>query len=257
MGARPILAMNVVCFPAGSMELAFLDEILRGSADKLREAGVLLVGGHTVIDPKEIKYGLSVTGVVHPGRILRKGGLKAGDALVLTKALGTGIVNNALNRGLVDEETERAVTRSMAALNRRASEIAAGRGANACTDVTGFGLAGHVLEMVRQSEGVGVQMEASALPLLPRVEEFAKAGLVSPGTQRNRKCHGGQVSFGDDVPDWKQWVLFDAQTSGGLVLSVPPGESESLVRELREQGVESAVAIGHVVEDAGGRIVVR
>jgi selenide,water dikinase len=257
MGAMPVVAMNVVCFPAGSMELGFLDEILRGSSDKLREAGVLLVGGHTVIDPKEIKYGLSVTGVVHPARILRKGGLKAGDALVLTKALGTGILNHAMNRGRLDEDTERELTRSMAALNKRASEIAAGARAHACTDVTGFGLAGHLIEMIRQSEGVGVRLDASALPLLPRVEELAKAGLIPPGTRRNRKCQAGDVSFADNVPDWRRWILFDAQTSGGLMISVSPQESEGLLRELRAQGVEAAVAIGRVVEDPGARIAVR
>jgi selenide,water dikinase len=257
MGARPIIAMNIVCFPSGSMELGLLDEILRGGSDKLREAGVLLVGGHTVIDPKEIKYGLSVTGVVHPGRILRKGGLKAGDALVLTKALGTGIINNALNGGLLDEGTEREAARSMAALNKHASEIAVEARAHACTDVTGFGLAGHMLEMIRQSEGVGIQVEASALPLLPRVEEFAKAGLIPPGTRRNRKCQGGDVSFGGDVPDWRQWILFDAQTSGGLMISVPRPEAEKLVGELRAQGVEQAVVIGRVIEDPGTKIVVR
>jgi len=146
-GAKPIIALNIVCFPAASMDLRVLEEVLRGGSDKLREAGVLLVGGHTVIDPKEIKYGLSVTGIVHPEKILRKGGLEVGDKLILTKALGTGIINNALKGGMLDESTQSEVAQSMATLNKRASEVALEGSVHACTDVTGFGLAGHLLEM--------------------------------------------------------------------------------------------------------------
>jgi selenide,water dikinase len=256
MGARPILAMNIVCFPARSMKLDFLDDILRGSRDKINEAGALLVGGHTVIDPKEVKYGLSVTGVVHPEKILRKGGLNAGDRLILTKALGSGIINNAMNGGLLDDETELAVARAMASLNKKASEIALQVGVHACTDVTGFGLSGHLLEMTKESQGVGVEIESSALRLFPRVEEFAKAGLIPPGTQRNRKYQKDRVSLSAEIPDWKQWILFDAQTSGGLVLSVSSGKADRLLDELHAQGVDQAAVIGRAVEDPGGKIVV-
>jgi selenide,water dikinase len=256
MGAKPILSMNIVCFPARSMKLDFLDDILRGSRDKINEAGALLVGGHTVIDPKEVKYGLSVTGVVHPEKILRKGGLNAGDRLILTKALGSGIINNAMNGGLLDDETELAVARAMASLNKKASEIALQVGVHACTDVTGFGLSGHLLEMTKESQGVGVEIESSALRLFPRVEEFAKAGLIPPGTQRNRKYQKDRVSLSAEIPDWKQWILFDAQTSGGLVLSVSSGKADRLLDELHAQGVDQAAVIGRAVEDPGGKIVV-
>jgi selenide,water dikinase len=256
MGARPILAMNIVCFPARSMKLDFLDDILRGSRDKINEAGALLVGGHTVIDPKEVKYGLSVTGVVRPEKILRKGGLNAGDRLILTKALGSGIINNAMNGGLLDDETELAVARAMASLNKKASEIALQVGVHACTDVTGFGLSGHLLEMTKESRGVGVEIESSALRLFPRVEEFAKAGLIPPGTQRNRKYQKDRVSLSAEIPDWKQWILFDAQTSGGLVLSVSSGKADRLLNELHAQGVDQAAVIGRAFEDPGGKIVV-
>jgi len=147
MGAKPIIALNIVCFPIASMDLLMLEDVLKGSSDKLKEAGVLLVGGHTVIDPREIKYGISVTGIVDPKRMLTKGGLKVGDKLILTKALGTGILNNALQGGMLDVETELEVAQSMATLNKRASEIAQEADVHACTDVTGFGLAGHLLEM--------------------------------------------------------------------------------------------------------------
>lgn len=187
MGAKPIIALNIVCFPAASMGLGVLEDVLRGSVDKLREAGTLLVGGHTVIDPKEIKYGLSVTGIVHPEKMLRKGGLKVGDKLILTKALGTGIINNALEGRMLDESTQSQVAQSMATLNKKASEVALEARIRACTDITGFGLAGHLLEMIRESKGVGIELHSSSPPLFPRVEEFAKTGLIPPGSKRNRK----------------------------------------------------------------------
>jgi selenide,water dikinase len=178
MGAKPIIALNIVCFPVASMGLGVLEDVLRGSSDKLREAGTLLVGGHTVIDPKEIKYGLSVTGIVHPEKMLRKGGLKVGDKLILTKALGTGIINNALKGGMLDESTQSQVAQSMATLNKRASEVALEASIRACTDVTGFGLAGHLLEMIKGSEDAGVEIDSSSLRLFPKVEDFAKTGLI-------------------------------------------------------------------------------
>jgi len=226
MGGKPIAAMNIVCFPAASMDLSMLKEVLRGGADKLKDANVALVGGHSVIDPKEIKYGLSVTGIIDPRRMLTKGHLEVGDKLILTKALGCGIINNALKGGMVDQETQDEVAKSMATLNKKASEIALEVGVNVCTDITGFGVAGHVLEMIEQTEeDVGIEIDSSSLPLFPRVEEFAKMGLIPPGDQRNRKFREEKVDFSKDVPDWKQWVVFDAQTSGGLMLALPPPKS--------------------------------
>jgi len=256
MGAKPIIALNIVCFPAASMDLLMLEEVLKGSSDKLKEAGVLLVGGHTVIDPREIKYGLSVTGIVDPKRMLTKGGLKAGDKLILTKALGTGIINNALKGGMLDAETELEVAQSMAALNKRASEIALEAGVHTCTDVTGFGLAGHLLEMIRESEDVGIEVDFSSLPLFTRVEEFAEAGLIPPGSQRNRKFYQERVSFSEDILEWKRWIVFDAQTSGGLMLSVPEEETDWLLGRLRKEGMKEAAVIGHVVGEPRGEIMV-
>jgi len=257
MGAKPILALNIVCFPVASMDLNVLEEVLMGSLDKLREANVLLVGGHTIIDPREIKCGLAVTGIVDPKRMLTKGGLKVGDKLILTKALGTGIINNALKGGMLDEETELEVAQSMAALNKRASEIALEASVHACTDVTGFGLAGHLIEMIRESEDISIEIDFSSLPLFARVEEFAKAGLIPPGSQRNRKFHREKVSFSRDIPEWKQWIVFDAQTSGGLVLSVPACEAGWLLGRLHAESMKEAAIIGQVVGEPKGEIMVK
>jgi len=255
MGGKPITAMNIVCFPAASMDLAMLGEVLRGGADKLREADVALVGGHSVIDPKEIKYGLSVTGIIDPRKILTKGHLAIGDKLILTKALGCGIINNALKGGLVDEQTQAEVAQSMAALNKKASEIALEVGVNVCTDITGFGVAGHLLEMIEQTEeDVGIEVDSSSLPSFPRVEEFAGMGLIPPGDQRNRKFRQEKVDFSEDVPDWKQWLVFDAQTSGGLMLALPSNKANLVLKKLHEQGLDKATVIGKVAEEPKGKI---
>jgi selenide,water dikinase len=258
MGGTPITAMNLVCFPAASMDLSMLAEVLRGGADKLKEAHVALVGGHSVIDPKEIKYGLSVTGIIDPRRMLTKGHLKVGDTLILTKALGCGIINNALKGGMVDEATQAEVSQSMATLNKKASEIALESGVTVCTDITGFGVAGHLLEMIEQTEeDVGIEIDSSLLPLFSRVEEFTRMGLIPPGDRRNRQYRGCLVDFSKNVPDWKQWLLFDAQTSGGLMLALPPHKAEEALKKLHEQGVEKATVIGEVVTEPKRRIVVR
>jgi len=230
---------------------------LRGGSDKLKEANTALAGGHTVIDPKEIKYGLSVTGVIDPKRMFAKGGLEGGNKLILTKSLGTGIINNALKGDMVDEETQLETVRSMAALNKRASELAIEAGVRTCTDITGFGLAGHLLEMTKESEGVGVEIESSSFPLFSRVGEFAKMGLIPPGTQRNRKAQEGNVIFSDEMPEWKQWIVFDAQTSGGLLISLPPKEAEDLIKRMHDDGLKEATIIGRVVDEHPGVIEIR
>jgi selenide, water dikinase len=255
MGGAPIAALNIVCFPAASMELSMLREVLRGGADKLKEARVALVGGHSVIDPKEIRYGLAVIGTIDPRRILTKGHLKAGDRLILTKALGCGIINNAFKGGLVDEDTHAEVAVSMATLNNTAAAISLELSAKACTDITGFGLAGHLLEMIEQTdEDLGIELDSSSLPLFPRVEEFARMGLIPPGDRRNRDFEGERVEFSGDVPEWKQWVFFDAQTSGGLVLAMPPSQVETALGRLHDEGVGQATVIGTVVEGEERRV---
>ncbi len=234
-----------------------LREVLRGGADKLKEAHVALVGGHSVIDPKEIRYGLSVVGTIDPRRILTKGHLEVGHRLILTKALGCGIINNALKGGLVDEATQAEVARSMATLNNTASAIALELDVKVCTDITGFGLTGHLLEMIEQTEeDVGIEIDSSSLPLFSRVEEFAKMGLIPPGDRRNRDFRQERVDFSENVPDWKQWILFDAQTSGGLVLAVPPNQVEEALAKLHGDGLDQAVVIGTVVKKLKRKILV-
>jgi selenide,water dikinase len=257
MGGVPIIAMNVVSFPIQSMDLSILEEVLRGGADKLIEAGVALIGGHSVIDPQEIKYGLSVTGIVHPKQILTKGNLRVGDKLILTKALGSGIISNALKGVTVSEETKIEVTQSMMTLNKKSSELALKAGVHTATDVTGFGLAGHLLEMIEGSKNVGIEIESSSLPLFSDVEKFTKMGLIPSGTHRNRKNHGKSVIFSGNIPDWRRWVIFDAQTSGGLILSVSRLKTIELLKQLQGEGIERATVIGEVIDDLRGEILVK
>jgi len=248
--------MNIVCFPVGSMDVSILRHILRGGIDKLREAQVPLLGGHSLIDKTEVKYGLAVTGVVHPCRILTKAGVEPGDKLILTKPIGTGILNNALKEEMLDKKTEEEIVRAMTTLNRTASEVALTVGVHACTDITGFGLVGHLSEMVEQ-RNVGIQIDYASVPLFSRTEEFAKMGYVPPGSQRNRRFHGDRVEVVSKLPDWKVWILFDAQTSGGLVFSVSPQKAEKLLKRLHKEGVKEASIIGEVVKKPKGKILVR
>ena len=254
MGGRPLTAMNVVCFPIKEMPLTVLQEILRGGLDKMKEAEAVLVGGHSVEDP-ELKYGLSVTGIVHPERVIRNQGARPGDRLILTKPLGTGIINTAIKAGLAEGETVERVTRTMAALNRGASEAMQEVGASACTDITGFGLLGHACEMIEGTE-VGMVIYASKVPYFPEAEEFAKMGLVPGGTYRNREFREQMVNLHPEIPPWLVDILFDAQTSGGLLISVPSSKVEALLERLRKRGVEAAL-IGEVTQEHRGEIEVR
>lgn len=254
MGGKPITAMNIVCFPMASMELSILRDILRGGMDKLREAEVALMGGHSLIDKTEVKYGLSVTGVVHPDRILTNAEVEVGDKLILTKPIGTGILNNALKGEMLDNEAEEEIIRAMTTLNRKASEVALKVGVNACTDITGFGLIGHLAEMMEE-RSVGLEIDYSSVPLFPRTEEFAKMGLIPPGSQRNRKFRGDMVEVISELPDWKVWILFDAQTSGGLVFSSPPQKAEALLKRLHEEGIKESAIIGEVLKEPKGKIL--
>ena len=254
MGGRPLTAMNVVCFPVKEMPISVLQEILRGGLDKIKEAGAVLVGGHSVEDP-ELKYGLSVTGIVHPDRVIKNQGARPGDRLILTKPLGTGIINTAIKAGLAEEETVKKVTRTMATLNRDASEAMQEVGVNACTDVTGFGLLGHACEMIEGTE-VGMVIYASKVPYFPEAEEFANMGLVPGGTHRNKEFRGRMVDISRGISPPVVDILFDAQTSGGLLISVPKERAEELLRNLKQRGVEAAL-IGEVTSEHPGRIEVK
>ncbi len=247
MGGVPKTAMNLVSFPIKDMELTVLRQILQGGLDKMDEAGVVLIGGHSIED-KELKYGLSVTGFVHPKRVLTKKGLRPGDRLVLTKPLGTGIINTVIKAGMASADLAEQVTRLMAELNRTAAEVMSRFDVGSCTDVTGFGLLGHLAEMVCGS-GAGVRLFAEQIPVIPESLEFAAMGLVPGGAHKNREFREAGISFSSDVQATLQDVLFDPQTSGGLLISVHKDQAEGLVQALQEAKIESAALVGEVLDD--------
>jgi selenide,water dikinase len=255
MGGTPITAMNLVAFPLKDMDLSVLRQILKGGIDKLLEAGVSLVGGHSVED-KELKYGLSVTGIIHPDKVLSKKGFRPGDRLILTKPLGTGIINTAIKGGLASDQIIEKVTRMMARLNRTPAEVMQAFRVHACTDVTGFGLLGHLCEMVVES-GYGVALTNADIPVYPEAREYAAMGLVPAGTYNNRKFREAFVSFDQAVDGITRDILFDAQTSGGLLIMVDPADAVALVEKLHAEGVEDAAIIGEVIESPKERILVR
>jgi selenide,water dikinase len=245
MGGTPKTAMNLVAFPVKDMDISILRRIIQGGVDKLTEAGVVLVGGHSVED-KELKYGLSVTGFVNPQRVLTKKNLHAGDRLVLTKPIGTGIVNTAIKAGMASSELIEKVTGLMAGLNRVAAEVMPAFEVHACTDVTGFGLLGHLAEMVSGS-GLGVRIFAGQVPVIPEALEFASMGLIPAGAYKNREFRESMVTFDAGMDRARQDVLFDPQTSGGLLIAVSCSQAVELVKALRAAGIAEASVIGEVL----------
>ncbi len=245
MGGVPKTAINIVCFPQKELDKEILAEILRGGSEKAAEAGAVVVGGHTVDDP-EIKYGMSVTGIVDPRRVIRNVGAVAGDALVLTKPLGTGILTTALKRERLAPEAYQAVVDSMALLNKSAAEAMLRYETHAATDVTGFGLLGHAHEMARGSE-VTLEIDGSALPLLLDLGRLVDEGHLTGGCKRNRSYLEGKVRVAPSVAAVVREAAYDPQTSGGLLIALPADHAERLVDELRTQGLTSARRIGGVV----------
>ena len=255
MGGVPKTAMNLVAFPIKDMDISVLRQIIQGGLDKMKEAGVVLVGGHSVED-KELKYGLSVTGFIHPDRILTKKNLKTGDRLILTKPLGTGIINTAIKGGLASKEITDTVTRLMATLNKDAAEIMSNYPVHACTDITGFGLLGHIAEMIIDT-GFSIKLTSKTIPIIPETLEYAGMGLVPAGTYKNREFRECMVDFAPSVDRLVQDVLFDPQTSGGLLISVDRESADELLEKLKEKGMESAAIIGDVATEPKERIVVK
>lgn len=254
MGGRPLTAMNIVCFPVKTMDVSILREILAGGLDKLHEARVVLVGGHSVEDP-ELKYGLSVTGIIHPQNVVLNTGARVGDSLILTKPLGTGIINTALKGGVADEVAVSKAVKCMVALNKKASELMMTVEVHSCTDVTGFGLIGHACEMIDGTD-VGMMINSSAVPFFPEAKELAEKGLLPGGLHRNREFRINMVEIGREVPKFMLDILFDPQTSGGLLISVTRGVAESLLGKMHDEGIEDAEIIGEIVSEPKGRIVV-
>ena len=255
MGGVPKTAMNLVGFPLKTMDISILRQVIQGGIDKMIEAEVVLVGGHSVED-SELKYGLSVTGFVHPKRFLVKKNLKAGDALILTKPLGTGIINTAIKGGLASDELIERVTRLMAALNRNAADVMAAYPVHACTDITGFGLLGHLAEMVCGS-GHSLLVQSPKVPILPEAWEYAAMGLVPAGAYHNKTFREQMVSFKASVDALMRDILFDPQTSGGLLISVAGERAEALVADLMAKSIDQAAVIGNVIADPSEKILVQ
>lgn len=252
MGGKPLTALNIVAFPIRKLEKTVLAEILRGAGDKMKEAGVTLVGGHS-IDDNEPKFGLAVTGLIHPSKVKTNAGAKPGDKLILTKPLGVGILTTAIKKDMLTDQEVRRVTQVMATLNKTAAETMAPYDVHACTDVTGFGLLGHAMEMAKGS-GVGITVYASRLPFLPRVRELAEAGFVPGGTKNNYAHVEGSVAFPDGMDQIGRWMLCDAVTSGGLLISVAAEQADALLGDLHRAGVEAATIVGEVTEEQPGHI---
>lgn len=254
MGGRPLTAMNICCFPVKEMDKSLFRDILRGGAEVIHQSGAVLAGGHSVED-SELKYGLSVTGVVHPERFLTNEGARPGDNLILTKPLGTGILSTALRSRKLDEKTTKKITAVMAELNKGAAEAMMEVGVSAATDITGFGLIGHALVMARASK-VGMRLHAGKAPIIHEALTFASQGFVPAGTRRNRQFCSKRLDIATGVDPLLIDVLADAQTSGGLLISVPENKTAMLVQRLKDKNTPAASVIGEVLSEPEGVIKV-
>ena len=249
MGGTPTHAMNLLCFPS-CLSLDIAGEILAGGADKAMEAGCTIAGGHSIQD-NEPKYGMCVNGIVDPKHILANSSAKVGDVIIMTKALGIGILTTAFKGEMITEAEMKPAADSMKALNRKAGEAARGLTVHACTDITGFGLAGHACEMAEGS-GHTIVIDPASLPVLPKAIEMAQMGLIPAGAYRNRDHFGSKIDLGNTKQELAD-IMFDPQTSGGLLYAVSEKDVSELLRRLTNEGVTSAV-IGHVTENSGAFI---
>jgi selenide, water dikinase len=253
MGGKPITVMNIVGFPISKLDKSILADILAGAADKVKESGAALVGGHS-IDDQEPKFGLSVTGTVHPDRIRANVGAKPGDKLILTKPIGVGILTTAIKKDLLEEKELEEVMTVMATLNKDAAEAMEGYTVNACTDVTGFGLLGHTREIAEGSQ-TGITIHSKDVPLLSKTRELAEQNVIPGGTKKNHKWLADCIDYSENISELEQLILCDAVTSGGLLISVPASEADALQQTLQDKHVPSAI-IGEVTKENPGRITV-
>jgi selenide,water dikinase len=243
MGGEPKTCLNLVCFPKGKMDIEILGEILKGGADKVKESGAVIIGGHSIID-EEIKYGLAVTGTIHPDKIYRNVGVQEGDALILTKPLGTGIITTALKKGKAAEESVDQAVRSMTTLNATAADIMRKFAVHACSDITGFGILGHGLGMACGS-GVTLVIESAKLPLLLDATHLAEKGYITGGCKRNREFLQDKIFIEKSIREGLIEVALDPQTSGGLLIAVANRHASQLLEELKAAGVDAATQVGY------------
>ncbi|HBE43546.1 MAG TPA: selenide, water dikinase SelD [Bacteroidales bacterium] len=255
MGAKPLFALNIVGFPSNRLPMEVLKEILRGAADKAQEAGITIIGGHTIDDP-EPKYGMVVTGTVHPEKIWANSGAREGDAIIMTKPIGTGILTTALKRGLAEENTRVEIIRSMSELNRKAAEILGKYSVHACTDITGFGLIGHLSE-VTLSSGTDVEIFAGRVPVFGETAELAAAGIIPGGSANNLDYFSKYVTWSSNISPVTKIILCDAQTSGGLLFTLPENEKDRVISELNNAGISFASHIGNCLKKGKGLICVK
>jgi selenide,water dikinase len=253
MGAKPITAMNIVSFPKKKISIDILKKILKGGIKKVEEAGATLVGGHSIED-EELKYGLSVTGTIHPHNVIKNRGSKPGDLIILTKPIGTGIINTALKADLASKQTIEKVTESMKELNKKPSEIIQKIGVSAATDVTGFGLLGHLLEMIG-CENIGMKIFTEKVPLFPDTKKFSQMGIVPAGTHSNRKSGETSIINSKNYEPFMLDILFDAQTSGGLVFTIKKEKAKEILAKMKSKGIEHASIIGEVISQPKGKII--
>ncbi len=255
MGGKPLTAMNIVCFPSSDFPASVLRETLEGGLEKIDEAGVVLVGGHSV-DDLEFKYGLSVTGTVHPEKVIPNCNANAGDMLILTKPLGLGIIATAIKGKIADKNIQKKFIETASALNKTASEVMIASGANACTDITGFGLCGHLLEMAKGSKKE-IHIYSDKLFFLPKAEEYAEMGLIPAGAYANREFCKNRVYVSSYIKKAVADICFDPQTSGGLIISINKKNAGDCLLKLIDKGVEAAI-IGEVAgEDKRGKIKIK
>lgn len=256
MGGKPVTAMNIVCFPVKKMDILILRRILQGGLDKMREADVLLIGGHSVEDD-ELKYGLSVTGVIHPDKVLLNRGARPGDRLILTKPLGTGIISTAVKAEMAEDGLIAKSVRSMTTLNRKAADLLSSEpNIHACTDISGFGFLGHAAEMIDGSD-VGLVIYSDTVPYFPEIRALIEAGIVPGGLYRNRDYRLGQMDIDAGCPDWMIDILFDPQTAGGLLFALPAEQAGGMIEKMHSQGIREAEIVGEVVTEPKSRILVR
>jgi len=248
MGGQPTTALNIVCWPQTGLPGEMLTAILRGGSDKAHEAGVMVVGGHSVAD-EEVKYGMAVTGIIDPRRIIRNVGARQGDALILSKPLGTGILMTAFKRDRLPDEFYAAAVRAMTTLNGATAAAMLKYDVHAATDITGFGLAGHATKLAEGS-AITLRIEESDLPLLPGAIDLARDGMIPGGGRRNRDFYGRFVRIADEVAEEMAEIVFDPQTSGGLLIALPESDAPRLLVDLHQQGNPDAVIIGRVIARA-------
>ncbi|HEY9054607.1 MAG TPA: selenide, water dikinase SelD [Rectinemataceae bacterium] len=255
MGGTPLFALNIVCFPTNRLPLSVLEAILKGAVDKAREAGVSILGGHSVEDT-EPKFGMTVTGIVDPGRVYRNSGARPGDALVLAKPLGLGILCTAMKNRMASDSAARAAIETMELLNKEAAALLPRYDVGGVTDITGFGLMGHLREMCRGS-GLSARVFARAAPILPETRELAVRGMIPGGSRNNEELVSDICEWPEGMDPILKSILCDAQTSGGLLVSVAPGQAQALAAELRSCGYTFAAVIGSMEGEESGQARIR